>query len=135
MSKKKIKFDSEGYYLRPYPQAAYNEIQKKQGTEAAEARKRQWENRQAAENEKLLAKRDAESKLRQRAVEQIKALGVDAHFSQLDCPGLPPAQAKQVIRNCCRQGLGTEHEVSLQSGEVITFLMRTDRKPNNVFDR
>ena len=138
MSQKKIKklgFDDQGYYLAPYPQAAYTEIQKKHGTEAADARKRQWENRQAAENKKLLDKQDAELKLRQRAVDQIKALGVDAHFSQLDMPGLPSAQAKQVIRNACRQGLGTVHEVNLPNGEKVLFLMRTDKPANNVFDR
>ena len=135
MSKgKKIKFDDHGYYLSPYPQTAYDAIQAKLGTEVADERKRRFEAWQAEQNEKLIKKQDAELKLRARAVEQIKALPVDRHFSQLDCPGLPAAQAKQVIRNCCRQGLGTEHEVDLPNGEVITFLMRTNKPANNVMN-
>ena len=137
MSQKKVKklgFDDQGYYLAPYPQAAYDAIQARHGSDVADERKRRYQKWQAEQNEKLIKKQDADLKLRARAVEQIKALPVDRHFSQLDMPGLPAAQAKQVIRNCCRQGLGTEHSVDLPNGESILFLMRTNRPANNVMN-
>ena len=136
MSKgKKIKFDDHGYYLQPYPQAAYDAIQARHGSDVADERKRRYQMWQAEQNEKLIKKQDAELKLRARAVEQIQSLPVDRHFSQLDMPGLPAAQAKQVIKNAVRQGLGTEHSVDLPNGEKVLFLMRTNKPANNVFDR
>ena len=135
MSKgKKIKFDSHGFYLSPYPQTAYDAIAAKHGTDAADERKRRYQKWQAEQNDKLLKKQDAELKLRARAVEEIKALPVDRHFSQLDMPGLPAAQARQVIKNAVRQGLGTEHSVDLPNGEKILFLMRTNKPVNNVMN-
>ena len=137
MSKKQVKklgYDDQGYYLAPYPQTAYDAIAAKHGTDAADERKRRYEKWQGQQNEKLIKKQDAELKLRARAVEQIKDLPVDRHFSQLDMPGLPACQAKQVIRNCCRQGLGTEHEVDLPNGEKVLFLMRTNKPVNNAMN-